>query len=96
MKQRLELTGRTVVNGFTGSSIWHLLYSFPPVGPRQIDEGYRDFAARYGLTRLALHAWCLEVAGARVVCPLPPDLEAPLERLFSPETLRRARLGPWG
>ena len=25
--------GLKVVNGFTGSSIWHLLYSFPPVDP---------------------------------------------------------------
>ena len=33
-----------VVNGFTGSSIWHLLYSFPPVGPRDIDNGFKQFA----------------------------------------------------
>lgn len=38
---------RVVVNGFTGSSIWHLLYSFPPVGPGQIEAGYKDFAARW-------------------------------------------------
>jgi sugar phosphate isomerase/epimerase len=38
---------RVVVNGFTGSSIWHLLYSFPPVLPGQIDAGYRDFAERW-------------------------------------------------
>ncbi|SVD33869.1 uncharacterized protein METZ01_LOCUS386723, partial [marine metagenome] len=28
--------GVSVVNGFTGSSIWHLLYSFPPVDPSTI------------------------------------------------------------
>ncbi len=39
--------GLTVVNGFTGSSIWHLLYSFPPVSPDMIEAGYRDFAARW-------------------------------------------------
>lgn len=39
--------GVSVVNGFTGSSIWHLLYSFPPVAPETIDAGYRDFAARW-------------------------------------------------
>jgi sugar phosphate isomerase/epimerase len=39
--------GVGVVNGFTGSSIWHLLYSFPPVSPKQIDDGYSDFAARW-------------------------------------------------
>jgi len=37
-----------VVNGFTGSSIWHLLYSFPPVLPGQIQGGYKDFADRFG------------------------------------------------
>ncbi|MBM3216818.1 sugar phosphate isomerase/epimerase [Candidatus Poribacteria bacterium] len=39
--------GVKVVNGFTGSSIWHLLYSFPPVSPDQIDAGYKDFADRW-------------------------------------------------
>jgi sugar phosphate isomerase/epimerase len=36
--------GLDVVNGFTGSSIWHLLYSFPPVGPRTIEAGFERFA----------------------------------------------------
>ncbi len=39
--------GVTVVNGFTGSSIWHLLYSFPPVPPEMIDAGFDDFAKRW-------------------------------------------------
>jgi sugar phosphate isomerase/epimerase len=39
--------GIKVVNGFTGSSIWHLLYSFPPVSPAQIEDGYQDFADRW-------------------------------------------------
>jgi sugar phosphate isomerase/epimerase len=39
--------GVKVVNGFTGSSIWHLLYSFPPVTPDMIKAGYRDFAKRF-------------------------------------------------
>ncbi len=39
--------GVDVVNGFTGSSIWHLLYSFPPVPPDMIDKGYEDFARRW-------------------------------------------------
>lgn len=39
--------GLKVVNGFTGSSIWHLLYSFPPVSPTQLDEGFQDFADRW-------------------------------------------------
>ena len=36
--------GLKVVNGFTGSSIWHLIYSFPPVSEEQIDEGFKYFA----------------------------------------------------
>lgn len=39
--------GVTVVVGFTGSSIWHLLYSFPPVPPDMIKAGYDDFAKRW-------------------------------------------------
>lgn len=40
--------GVPVVNGFTGSSIWPLLYSFPPNGAEDIDAGYEDFANRFG------------------------------------------------
>jgi sugar phosphate isomerase/epimerase len=39
--------GVEVVNGFTGSSIWHLLYSFPPVGEDMVEEGFQDFAVRW-------------------------------------------------
>jgi len=39
--------GVPVVNGFTGSPIWHLLYSFPPVTQTMIDEGYAQFAERW-------------------------------------------------
>ena len=39
--------GVKVVTGFTGSSIWPLLYSFPPVPDAWIDAGYRDFADRW-------------------------------------------------
>lgn len=39
--------GLKVVNGFTGSSIWQYLYSFPPVPPAWIDKGYEDFAAAW-------------------------------------------------
>ncbi|MCY4398580.1 MAG: sugar phosphate isomerase/epimerase [Gemmatimonadetes bacterium] len=40
--------GVDVVNGFTGSPIWHLLYSFPPVAPTVIDDGFREFANAWG------------------------------------------------
>ena len=36
------------VNGFTGSSIWHLIYSFPPNDYDEIERGYEDFAERWG------------------------------------------------
>lgn len=39
--------GLKVVNGFTGSPIWHMLYSFPPVSAEMIDKGYEEFAKRW-------------------------------------------------
>jgi sugar phosphate isomerase/epimerase len=39
--------GVGIVNGFTGSSIWHLLYSFPPVPPSMIDDGFKLLAERF-------------------------------------------------
>ena len=39
--------GVPVVNGFTGSSIWHLLYSFPPVSDAMIAGGFELFAERW-------------------------------------------------
>jgi sugar phosphate isomerase/epimerase len=42
-----KMLGVKVVNGFTGSSIWHYVYSFPPVSPEMIKAGYRDFGKRF-------------------------------------------------
>jgi sugar phosphate isomerase/epimerase len=39
--------GVPVVNGFTGSAIWHLLYAFPPISEDMIEEGFEDFADRW-------------------------------------------------
>jgi sugar phosphate isomerase/epimerase len=39
--------GVEVVNGFTGSSIWHLLYSFPPASKEMIQAGFDDLAKRF-------------------------------------------------
>lgn len=36
--------GISMVNGFTGSSIWHYLYSFPPVTDEMVEEGFVYFA----------------------------------------------------
>lgn len=35
------------VNGFTGSSIWHSLYAFPPTTQAYWDKGFKDFAKRF-------------------------------------------------
>jgi sugar phosphate isomerase/epimerase len=35
------------VNGFTGSAVWHMLYSFPPNDFEEIERGYADFAERW-------------------------------------------------
>ena len=52
--EELKLTARAaknlglkVVNGFTGSSIWGYLYSFPPVPSSWIDKGFEDFATAW-------------------------------------------------
>jgi sugar phosphate isomerase/epimerase len=39
--------GVKIVNGFTGSSIWPYIYSFPPVSSEMINKGYEDFARRW-------------------------------------------------
>jgi len=36
-----------VVNGFTGSSIWHALYAFPPTSQAFLERGFADFAQRW-------------------------------------------------
>jgi len=37
-----------VVNGFTGSSIWHSIYAFPPTSQDYWEKGFADFAKRFG------------------------------------------------
>jgi sugar phosphate isomerase/epimerase len=39
--------GVSIVNGATGSPIWHLIYSFPPNTPKMIEDGYKEFAKRW-------------------------------------------------
>ena len=63
--------GVSIVTGFTGSSTWHLLYSFPPVPPSTIDAGFQFFAdqfnpimdeyAKYGI-KFALEVHPTEIA----------------------------------
>jgi sugar phosphate isomerase/epimerase len=39
--------GISIVTAFTGSSIWPLLYSFPPVSKEMIDDGFKLLAERF-------------------------------------------------
>ena len=41
------MMGVKVVNGFTGSPVWHMIYRFPPTSDDMIDAGYREFADRW-------------------------------------------------
>ncbi len=36
-----------VVNGFTGSSVWHSIYAFPPTDQKYWQKGFDDFAKRW-------------------------------------------------
>jgi sugar phosphate isomerase/epimerase len=38
---------RVVVSGFTGSSVWHSIYAFPPTSQAYWDKGFEDFANRW-------------------------------------------------
>ena len=40
--------GVEVVTGFTGSPVWHMLYSFPPNDFAEIERGYERFAEAWG------------------------------------------------
>ncbi len=42
-----RMLGVKTVVGFTGSPIWHLLYSFPPVSVDEIKAGFDEVAARF-------------------------------------------------
>jgi sugar phosphate isomerase/epimerase len=42
-----KLLGVSVVNGFTGSPVWHMLYPFPPTSQAMIDAGFKEFAERW-------------------------------------------------
>jgi sugar phosphate isomerase/epimerase len=36
-----------IVNGFTGSSIWHAVYAFPPTNQEFLEKGFADFSNRW-------------------------------------------------
>lgn len=39
--------GVKIVNGFTGSPVWHMVYSFPPNDFAKVEAGYKEFADRW-------------------------------------------------
>ena len=47
MSGRATGSGKVVVNGFTGSSIWHAIYAFPPTSQEFLQKGFEDFANRF-------------------------------------------------
>lgn len=72
--------GVKTVNGFTGSSIWHMLYFFPPTTQAHIDAGFADFAARWNPILDAFDA-----AGVRFALEVHPT-----EIAYDIHTSRRA------
>jgi len=42
-----KLFGVKTVTGFTGSSIWHATYAFPPTSQAYWDKGFADFGRRF-------------------------------------------------
>ena len=42
-----RMLGVNTIIGFTGSPVWHLLYSFPPVNPDEIKAGFQEVADRF-------------------------------------------------
>ena len=57
--------GVSVVTGFTGSPVWHMLYSFPPNDWDVVERGYEDFAdgaGKRGGVAKATGSQCLERA----------------------------------
>lgn len=42
-----RMLGVNTVIGFTGSPIWHLLYSFPPISQEELQTGFDEVARRF-------------------------------------------------
>jgi sugar phosphate isomerase/epimerase len=67
--------GVTVVTGFTGSPIWHMLYSFPPNDWAEIERGYEEFAERWSPIVDVFHAegvrFALEVHPTEIAYDFP-------------------------
>lgn len=42
-----KMLGIDTIVGFTGSPVWHMLYSFPAIPDGMIEKGYKEFAERW-------------------------------------------------
>ena len=72
------------INGFTGSSVWHMIYSFPPNDFSVIEKGYEDFAARWNpvldVFKQEGAKFGLEVPLSVEVSDIEGVLQSPLDR----------------
>jgi tRNA pseudouridine65 synthase len=83
--ERLSLVTVTLWTGRRHQARRHCKHvSHPIIGDATHGKGplNRDLAARFGLSRLCLHAFRLGVDGVVVESPLPTDWQAPLSALF--------------
>jgi tRNA pseudouridine65 synthase len=98
-RERCSLVHVELLTGRHHQARRHLKHlSHPILGDATHGKGAlnRDYAVRFGLARLALHAWCVEIAVAgqpvRVVSPPPADLV--LHTLFSEAVVAQLGQGP--
>jgi tRNA pseudouridine65 synthase len=101
---RVSLVAASIRTGRKHQIRRHLKHlSHPVIGDANYGKGpvNRELAATHGITRLALHAWQLDVAPEvgdplASTSPLPDDLQAPLRAMFNDsecfDQLRRAAL----
>lgn len=83
--ERLSLVVVTLWTGRRHQARRHCKHvSHPIIGDATHGKGplNRDLAARFGLTRLCLHAWRLGIDDVVVQSPLPDDWRAPVAALF--------------
>lgn len=88
--ERCSLVEVRLLTGRRHQARRHLKHlSHPVLGDATHGKGplNREYRARYGLARLALHARSLALDGRAATSPLPADLAAVIQRLFpsSPE-----------
>lgn len=88
--ERCSLVEVRLLSGRRHQARRHLKHiSHPVIGDASHGKGplNRLYKARFGVTRMALHARSLVLDGVGAVAPLPEDLRAPLERLFGEEAV---------